>query len=304
LSANESLSYQPMNLYALFPVFGTTPLGQLYLADLDYGTVDASYYTSRTSVSASRQLSSRAKVTADYSYDRSEFKLYPDFESQSAGVHFSRSLTAGLGLHLGYSYTRTLYGDQERVAGYHGIDVGVDYNKTLSFSRRTSLSFVTGSGATKYQGGTHFNAVGSANLNHEIGRTWQFNAAYNRNVGFTETFAAPFVYDGASVSLSGLIDRRWSFHSSAGAALGALGFGTTANANGFDNYYASAGISRALSRFFNLGIDYSFYRYRFEDTATLLPAGYTNDIERHSIRATISAWLPIFERGRRSNAAR
>jgi hypothetical protein len=303
-SANQSVSYQPMNLYALFPVFGTTELGQPYLADLNYGTVDASYYTYRTSATASRQLSARAAFTADYSYDRSDYTLYPDFSSQNAGFRFTRKLSAGLGLRIGYNYTRTLYGNQQQLAGYHGLDTGVDYNKTLSFSRRTSLSFSTGGSATKYQGSTHFNAVGSATLNHEIGRTWQFNAAYNREVGFFETFGSPFLYDSARVSLGGLIDRRWSFHSSASVVLGALGFGTTASANRFTSYYADAGLSRALTRFVSLGVDYTFYRYGFGETPTLLPPGYTRDMNRNSVHATVNAWLPIFERGRRPNAAR
>jgi hypothetical protein len=301
---NQSVSYQPMNLYSLFPVFGTTPLGEVFLAGLDYGNVDASYYTYATTASATRQLSSRASITADYSYSQSVYKLYPDFASQTAGVRFSRSLTAGVGLHIGYGYTRTIYGEQERLAGHHSIDTGIDYNKTLSFSRRTSISFTTGGGATKYQGSTHYNALGSATLNHEIGRTWRFSAAYNRNVGFIDTFATPFVYDAASVSLDGLIDRRWSFHSSAGGVLGALGFGSTANANGFNSYYANVGVSRALSRFFSFGVDYSFYRYLFDETTTLLPPGYTRDVNRNSVTASLSAWLPVFERGRRPNAAR
>jgi len=304
LSASQTLTHQPMNLFALFPVFQTNPIGQVYLADLDYGTVDAGYSTYYTGVSGSRRLSSRATFTADYSYERSDYALYPDYTSQMAGARFTRSLKAGLGLRIGYNYTRTLYGSGNRLAGRHGLDTGVDYNKTLSFSRRTTLSFSTGGSATKYQGDTHITAIGSANLIHEIGRTWQFNAGYKRDVGFEEAFSAPFSYDAATVALNGLIDRAWSFHSAAGAFIGALGFGSTASANGFNTYYANAGVSRALNRHISLGLDYSFYRYDYDKTATLLPRGYQNDFNRNAVRATLNAWLPLFERGRRSNAAR
>ena len=105
----------------------------------------------------------------------------------------------------------------------------------------------------------------------------------------------------ATVSLNGLLDRRWSFQAAGGAALGNLGFGSSSN--GFNTYYATAGVSRALSRFVNLGVDYSFYRYDFEQ-ADLLPQGYNTDFSRNTVRATLSAWLPLFQRGRRSNASR
>ena len=302
VSANGSFSYQPFSLHALFPVFGETPLGEVYLADLDYGTVDAGYYTSTAGVGASHNLSSRSTLTGDYRYERSDFALYPDFRSDTIGARFTRSMTADLGIRLGYNYTRYRYGGGSVPnSTRHGIDTGVDYSKTLSFSRRTSLAFSTGGTATTYQNDMHFNAIGSATLQHEIGRTWTFNAGYNRNVGFVETFAAPFIYDAATVSLSGLLDRRWSFHAAGGAAIGALGFGTSSN--GLDTYYATTGVSRALSRFVSLSIDYSFYRYDFEQT-DLLPNGYNTDFSRNTARATLSIWLPLLQRGRRNNAAR
>lgn len=303
ISGSASFTYQPFSLHALFPVFGETPLGEIYLADLDYGTVDAGYYTSAAAVGASRNLSSRTTISADYSYQRSDFALYPDYQSDTMGARFTRSLNAGLALRVGYSYTRYRYtGTPVPVSGRHGIDTGVDYNRTLSFSRRTSLSFSTGGTATKYEGDTHFTAIGSANLRHEIGRTWTFNAGYNRNISFLETVsAAPFVYDAATVTFGGLLDRHWSFHSAGGVALGNLGFGSSRN--GFNTYYATTGVSRALNRNVSLGVDYSFYRYDFDQT-TMLPTGYNSDFSRNTVRATLNAWLPLFQRGRRNNAAR
>jgi hypothetical protein len=136
-SANQTVTYQPMNMYALFPVFQTTPLGQVYLADLDFGTVDAGYSTYRTALSASRRLSSRSTLAGDYSYEKSDFKLYPDFSSASAGARFTRSLGAGLSVRLGYTYTRTRYARNALLAGQHGIDSGVNYaRRCLSLAER------------------------------------------------------------------------------------------------------------------------------------------------------------------------
>ena len=220
-------------------------------------------------------------------------------------MRFTRALSSGLGLRIGYGYSRADYGSvNQRRVGRHLLDTGVDYNKTLSFSRRTTLSFSTGGSAVTDREQTYFTAIGMANLNHEIGRTWNFYTAYNRNVGFVETFAAPFVYDSVNVGLTGLFTREWSFHSGAGAVLGNIGVGASApQSNGFDTLYATTGVRKALSRNLSIGIDYSYYSYAFEQNP-LLPPGFTNDLGRNSVRATLNAWAPLYQRGRRRDVTR
>lgn len=302
LTASQTMSYQPFNLSALVPVFQISALGQPFLADLDFHTLDAEYFTYTTSAGASRELSARSTLSGDYQYTRSDFSGYPNFSSHGGGVRFTRGITANVGLRIGYGYTLAHYSAGDDV-GRHLIDTGVDYNKTLSFSRRTTLSFSTGGSAVTERGDTYFTGIGSARFNHEIGRTWDFTAGYNRNIGFIETFSSPFVYDSASVSLGGLLGRRWSFESSASASLGNIGLGSTAQDNDFDTYQATTGVSRALNRHLSIGVNYSFYRYHFSES-TLLPAGFNEELSRHSVRATLSAWLPLMQRGRRGNAAR
>ena len=76
----------------------------------------------------------------------------------------------------------------------HDIDVGVDYARPLSLTRRTTLDFGTGSsvvtmptldlgqeaGATE----TQVRFVGDVGVTHEMGRTWRLRLGYNRGVGF------------------------------------------------------------------------------------------------------------------------
>jgi hypothetical protein len=298
VNANHHVTHQPFSLFSLFPQIQQQALGQVFVPDLDYNTLQRGYFTHQTGVGVSRQLSRRAAISADYSRQRSDFDSLYDFETETASVRFTRSLTSGLGLRLGYGYTDASYGDDQESIGRHHLDTGVDYSKTLSFSRRTTFSFSTGGSAVKGADRMHFTAIGSANLNHEIGRTWDFSTAYNRNIGFIETFSTPFIYDAVNVGLSGLLSRRLSFHSGAGLIVGNVGLGSSASGNGFDTLYASTGVGRALGRHLQLGLDYSFYRYSFEQNA-LLPAGFLNDMSRHSVRATLSAWSPVFQRGRR-----
>lgn len=299
LTASQSFSYQPFNFFSLFPEFQEAPLGQTSVPNLDYATLDENYYTYSSQVGFTRNLSSRATFAATYDYTRSDFtSRYPDYSSQMGSARFTRSLNAGLALRLGYGYTQANYSDGQRPVGRHLLDTGIDFNRTLSFSRRTRLSFSTGATATKDQSVIHYNIVGNAHLDHEIGRTWNFNAAYDRNIGFIETFSSPILYDSVHIGLQGLIGRSVSFNSGGGASFGHVGFSSGGDANDFDTYYASAGIGRALNRNLSLNLDYSFYRYNFNQFS-LLPRGYNDDLNRHSIRASLNAWLPILQRGRR-----
>ena len=86
--------------------------------------------------------------------------------------------------------TEGLYGPDEATR-LHSFDVGIDFHKALSLSRRTTLSFGTGTTAFADVNGTHIYATGNATLTRELGRTWFATAAYNRDVSFLSTFREP-----------------------------------------------------------------------------------------------------------------
>ena len=52
----------------------------------------------------------------------------------------------------------------------HSIDAGVSYNKALSFSRRTTLGFSTGTAAVNDGIQTHYSLIGNVQLTRELGR--------------------------------------------------------------------------------------------------------------------------------------
>jgi hypothetical protein len=302
-TASQAITYEPFSFYSLFPQLSRATFGEFSLADLDFSTTNGSFFTYDTSVSATHQFSSRTSLIASYDRHASDYAgQYANFNNQTGSVRLTHSVKAGFGFHVGYGYSHVVYGDVPNL-GRHLIDTGVDYNKTLSFSRRSTLSFTTGGTATSERDHTYVSAIATAVFNHEIGRTWNFSAGYDRNVGFVETFASPYVYDSGRLSLNGLLGRRLSFHSSAGVSLGNVGFGQAAHGQTFDTYYASAGLGQALSRNLNLDIGYSYYRYRY-DGLLLLPAVFEQDMTRHSLHVSLSAWLPLMQRGRRSNAPR
>ena len=149
-----------------------------------------------------------------------------------------------------------------------------------------------------------YDATAQASLVREIGRTWGASASYVRNVEYLETYRLPYFYDGVILQFAGLISRRTGFHSSAGATFGDLGIPSDTNPRGrFDTEYANVGMGFAFSRYLSANADYVFYMYSLNQLGAFAP-GAEPKLHRHDVVLYISAWAPVFERGRKTNAAR
>jgi hypothetical protein len=310
-AASQAIYSQPALMALPFVPVGDVALGQATGVDQDFLAVRSTHRSYVTSGAITQQLSRRATISAGYSRHVSAFEIGGHgFESQSGSVRFSRGLTRDLGLRLGYGYTEARYGEGQRAYRGHTIDSGVDYSRTLSLTRRTRLAFSTGAAALNEEQGTRYNVAGNATLTREIGRTWNAALAYSRNLGFAESLRRPYFYDGVNGTLIGLLSRRLSFYAGAGATLGdfavvpvddvgAAGDGR----DGFNSRYASSGLNVAISRHLAIGVNYTFYDYALPPAALILE-GSPSQKRRHSVRASLNAWAPIFQRGRRANASR
>jgi len=307
LAANQSLTYQPFFTLQLFPSLFDPLLGQPTPADLDYGIAPDRHVNYMSDVSLTSTVSRRGSVDVGYNRQRSNFEAADrDFSFWGANAGYQHQLAKGLGLRAGYAYWESQYladtAGGRRIRGYT-IDAGVDYSRALSFSRRTTLSFSTGSSAFIYAERTQYHFTGSAQLNHEIGRTWNASAAYHRGVGFVESFDEPVIADSLTAGLSGMITRRLQFQSGLGASIGEVGLGLGGQQNGFATYYGTLQLNYAVTRYLGLGVDYSYYRYSF-DQGVALPPGITAERDRQSVRASLILWAPLLQRGRRPDAAR
>jgi hypothetical protein len=205
---------------------------------------------------------------------------------------------------VGYQYSDTRFGVEDRRWRYHLIDAGVDYAKSLSFSRRTQLAFSTGTAASSSVGDdprTNFIFTGNATLLHEIGRTWSAALAYQRGVYFAPQWQEPVMVDGASFAVGGLLSRRTRFQTGVGVSNG--NFGVTGFGPRYRAYYAVSSLDYGLSRYLSIGTTYGYYSHVFGADAVPNP-GFPNSIGRHTARVHLSAWAPLYQRGRRGNATR
>jgi hypothetical protein len=306
VSGNQSVSYQPLSSFGLFPALGDPGLGQAAPIDASFGAIGELYLHSGSYATVSQTLSSRASLLLSYARTLSNFASDDlDVTTQEVRGTFLRNIARGLNLRFGYGYGTGDYvsgEDAEEDAPHgHTIDAGIDFDRALSLSRRTTLSFATGSTAVKQFEDTRYYVTGNARLRREIGRTWEAALAYNRGVEFVDTLREPVFSDSLNFGLSGLITRRLEFHSNAGTAFGNVGFSDSDS--GFRSYYGTSGLSFALNRHAALAVEYYVYRYDFDDTAALLP-GLQPELTRHSVRAYIDLWAPLFARARTRDASR
>lgn len=334
IGGRQSVSYQPWRVLMLFPALTETPLGQILAANPDFATARSDSYLYSTGADLTYQVGRRDSITASYGYDASDMVAQRqdltdegaavrlnrgaieaagslgerpisefsggnlDFRMQNASLTYSRGIATGLGVRLGYRYSEMVYTSEASYRG-HVFDAGLDYSRALSLTRRTTLSFSTGATGISHQGTTRYSAVGNATLLRQIGRTWTATASYIRNASFVHSLFEPVFYDAASVGFGGLINRRVSFQTSAGATLGDLGLEQPiAGSNSLDSRYGAAALSFALSRHLALSVDYVYFSYSF-GLPQALAEGFSQRLGRHGVRASFSAWAPVFQRRRR-----
>ncbi len=237
-------------------------------------------------------IAARSSLTGEYSYRRTQFVDSPEaFRWQLGNARFTHSLSRDAALRVGYGFgqSQNSLGQSGPEQAYHNIELGVDYRRALSFSRRTSVTFATGSALINQDGGRHFHLLADATLVREIGRTWTGQAVYHRGLQFIPGFSDPLFADTFQSSIGGLLTRRLSALAGGGYSAGQMG---TNPADDYGTWTGSGELRFAINRFLALSAEYSYYNYRFADTVDLL-AGVPNRLDRHGFRVGLNGWLPL-----------
>ncbi len=320
VSIHQSETYQPFYFWSAMPMSVTAVdpipvfdpgtmtiadavqaaslnLQQPIAADATVGSNAEYYLASETGVGFTQGLTRNLSLDLSYGYRRSDSKSgAQDFSMQSGGGRLGYILGKGLGLHAGYGYSQSVYQltvGESRYQG-HNIDVGVDYSKALSISRRTTFGFTTGTSGFNDGTTTHYNLVGTAHLTHEMGRTWSAGLAYQRYVAYTETFRAPALTDDFTGSVGGLLSRKTQVQGGVGISRGDVGF---TPANNYSSAFASGGARFAINRYSGVSVSYSYYHYLFADDIALAP-GLLRHTNRQSISVSIDFWAPLIQHNR------
>jgi hypothetical protein len=258
------------------------------LLGLDVIRRDSSYYRSQANVT--QQLTTRTSISGSVAWRRSDYaEGQNDITHRSASLRLSRNFSRYLSIGAGYGHQEGRYSNPAQVFTTHDINIGADYDRPLSRSRRTFISLSTGSTVLEDQRGRSFRAVGSAGLRRLIGRTWTAEVNYERSARYVDGFASPFFADGVSGTVAGFVSRRVDTAATWGYSKGVAGF--SGDAPAYDTFQASANVRVALTRLTALQANYLYYHYAFEPNLEI--TGIPGTLTRHGARVGVTLWLPL-----------
>jgi hypothetical protein len=261
-----------------------------------------------SAVILTQQLGSRnTSVSAGYLYrvvnmldDVIVGDRYHDYHTQTGllRINHTQPLNAHAQLQLGYGIRVT---DGRSGTGepriMQTVDIGVNYARPLSLSRRTTLTFSTGTAILDGErlddgaGDTRprFRLVGNASLVREMGRTWTAHAGYARAVRVRDGFTELYFTDVATTDLNGLITRRLSWTTAASWARSTL---DRAGNNGHRGRSVTSQMNYALNSAFALFARYIYYAYRY-DEGIPLDSRLPRALDRQGVRVGLTTTVPL-----------
>lgn len=314
ISALQQADYSPY--YSLRFAPGVPTAGFDDIADVDAGVrtqesvalEEREAYGLNTAVSVRQAFTPRSSVTATFGRQSRNFEQQgqADLLTQRGSLTYRHEVTKYAALRIGYGREEANYGGSltgSSLVRMHLFDVGADYRRPLSFSRRTLVDFKMG--GTAVEGGLTgervYRVVGDLGLTHEIGRTWELRGTYHRGAGLVEGLAEPVFSDGVMARLSGLLTRRVELAFDAAYTEGEIG--VTGFRNPFNSVTGTVRIQAALTRKLALFSDYLYYSYAFDDTYAL-PSGLPRNLDRQGVRAGLMVLLPMIKSQVRPRAPR
>ena len=301
---SESVSYSPFYSYGAFPGLGPSAPGDVIPISPDYPLFEQHVLSLASASSIERHLTRRSSLSADYlvSY-RSYSGGRQPFVTWRAGGKYSHDVTRYASVNLGYHYRRStsgLYAGGRPIED-HELSVGIDYSRPLSFSRKTTFGFSTGStihrstspagaGGADVQYKWHFLVTGDTYLDREIGKSWTAQLTYSRRLQYIDGFSDPLLSNSVAASASGYAGARSHLEFNAAYTSGTVGVGVSGNHH--NSYTGAARYQLALVKSVALFVDYTYYHYLFNQTVAL-PAGMNRGLNRQSVRIGLKFWLPL-----------
>jgi hypothetical protein len=187
--------------------------------------------------------------------------------------------------------------DINRGAHYvvHHLNLGGDYARPLSDTRRAFVAFSAGSAAVESRDSLRLRAIGDADFWYEFKQSWIGALRYRRGVTFIDEVVDPLFSDGVSAELSGLLSPRLDFTSSTTYARGVVGLRRDSS---YQMYGARSHLRFALSRVAALYAEYLLFHYDFADSIPLA-SGLPSAFNRQAVRVGITLRSQILDLGRR-----
>jgi hypothetical protein len=297
VNASVNSGYSPRFVFSLLPIAGDIE-PDIAPPSLDYGVSSQRMASYATGANATLRVSRRSTLNASVTGGAQRI-LGDNYEVRTRGYGggYSYSLTRYATVRVGY---RELIADypafgiaQPRRFAQRSLDAGVNYSRPLSSSRRTTVSFGSGSSAIDNGLETFYTVTGNASLRHQIGRSWETDVVYTRGLGVVAGFPEPFFADAVNASLRGRLTRRLTMLTTAGIAKGNVGLGS--RTNNYDSVQATTRLEMTVKRE-RIGLygDYFYYGYRFAN-ATPSVAAIPFRMNRHGVKVGLIFRFPLLQ---------
>ena len=292
LHATQSGSYSPYYQLGLVSVDALSPLAETSQSHADFANARLAAYGSTTTFDMRRGIGRRSSLAFTYDLHRTTFAQSDfDLTSQNAGFSFVHRLSRYLSIRTGYGYrfaeSAAAPGGSIRI---HNIDLGLDYSRALSVSRRTTFTFSSGSAVMPDRRHVAVTLTGNAALTRQFGRTWSARLAGNRSVQALEGFSQPVIMNTITGTIGGGLSRRTSLSTSVGLSSGTVG---AVSGNTFGALTGGVGIHFSLTRRASIDGQYFYYGHRFDPDVVLAP-GFIAQARRHGVRAGLT-WRPLLQ---------
>jgi len=297
LYANPRADYSPRYAFELFPttarpaVEGAPPPQGQSAPDIDYSVVANSTFRYGVIGGAEIKVGNHSTLAFDGGITKRTSNVDAfDMNVRNVGVDFDHQFSRTASLNLGYSYQDGLHGTG-LATKIHNLDIGVDYRRPLSRTRKTFVSFSTGSTIAESDvSGRRMQVIGSATLTHYMMRTWTATGEYRRRVQYLDGFVEPLFGDAFSASVNGLLTRKVELIMRASHTSGTVGLNV--HSPRFESYIMSARLRRALSRQLAGYVEALYYHYDFDEEASR-PPGLPRAFNRAAFRGGVSLWIPL-----------
>jgi hypothetical protein len=175
-------------------------------------------------------LTRRTTIVVSHSYAYTEGDYRGALEGHVLGGRLERTIGASQKLRLGYRYTKATYDPQNRkFLKTQDIDAGLDYQRQLPFSPRTTLTASTGSSIIEDRDRKTYRLLGDAGISHTLSQSWLARANFSRPVQILQGMATPLVSTAVTVNVVGDIGRRHRMLAVVGYSTGRVSINYTAN---------------------------------------------------------------------------
>jgi hypothetical protein len=297
LRASQSVGYSPYFQFGALPNAAPTPFDESALAHGDFANSDLAALTYTTDAAMTQAIGRRSALSLSFNSQRTMFgESQSDLDQMSliGSASFTHQLSRHLSLRTGYGLRSARYPTSGvETLRVHAIDLGLDYSRSLSITRRTSFSFSSGSVLTKLDDGMAYVVTGDATLVRMIGRTWNARLAVKRDVHLLDGFTQPVLANTLTTGIGGGLSRRMSVSTSVGISQGTVGVVSDSN-NNYWNWTAGAGWRLAVGRRASLDAQYFYYGHRFDEGVMLAP-GLAHQQIRQGLRVGMTWLFPVLQ---------